>query len=113
VKIETLLADTEKFDFGKNRWDLIALLYYPQPMIILDRLKRAVRKGGYIVVERFTRQKSINPLDAIETKRPSPMLRAFVDWRVIHYEHDDFQSDWHWDGESPRGAIVRLLARKP
>ena len=41
------------------------------------------------------------------------MLECFLDWRVLHYEHDEFASDWHWDGESPTGPIVRLLARKP
>ena len=41
------------------------------------------------------------------------MLRSFFDWRVLHYEHDELRSDWHWNGQSPTGQIVRLLARKP
>lgn len=112
LRIDALLADTEKYDFGRNRWDLIVLLYYPQPMILIDRLKAAVRPGGYILVERFSRPKSINARDARESKAPSPMLAAFLDWHVLHYENDEFESDWHWNGESPRGPIVRLLARK-
>jgi len=114
-RINAVVADTERFEYGRNRWDLIVLLYYPQPMILIDRLKAAVRPGGHIVVERFSRPKgsNLNPLDKRETKKPSPMLECFADWHVLHYEHDEFDSDWHWAGESPRGPIVRLLARKP
>jgi 2-polyprenyl-3-methyl-5-hydroxy-6-metoxy-1,4-benzoquinol methylase len=113
LRISAVLADTEKYDFGRNRWDVIVLLYYPQPMILIDRLKAAVRPGGHIVVERFSRPKSINARDKRETRRASPMLRCFIDWRVLHYENDELKSDWHWNGQSPTGPIVRLLARKP
>lgn len=116
VSINAVLADTEEFDFGNNRWDLIALLYYPQPMVLLPRLKAAVRPGGHIIIERFSRPKcapGAHLLDRQETRRPSPMLASFLDWHVIHYESDDFISDWHWSGESPRGPMVRMLARKP
>jgi SAM-dependent methyltransferase len=115
-RINAVIADTERFEYGRNRWDLIVLLYYPQPMILIDRLKRAVKPGGHIVVERFSRPnhgKAAHLVDRRETKKPSPMLECFADWHVLHYEHDEFDSDWHWDGESPRGPIVRLLARKP
>ena len=112
-RINAVIADTERFEYGRNRWDLIALLYYPQPMILIERLKKALRPGGYIVVERFSNPKSINPLDDRETRRPSPMLRSFLDWHVLHYENDVLKSDWHWNGQSPTGPIVRLLARKP
>jgi SAM-dependent methyltransferase len=113
VRVHAVPADTQTYDFGRNRWDLIALLYYPQPMILIERLKAAVRPGGHIVVERFSRPTANNPKDRREAKRPSPMLECFADWHVLHYESDEFVSDWHWDGESPSGPMVRVLARKP
>jgi len=113
LHINAILADAQTYDFGRNRWDLIVLLYYPQPMILMKRLMAAVRPGGYILVERFSRPKSINSLDDRDTRRPSPMLRSFLDWQVLHYENDRLNSDWHWNGQSPTGPMVRLLARKP
>lgn len=113
LRINIVVGDTERYAFGRNRWDLIVLLYYPQPMILIERLKTALRPGGHIIVERFSRPKAINRLDRREARRRSPMLRAFVDWHLLHYENDVLKSDWHWDGESPTGQIVRLLARKP
>ena len=113
VRVDAVVADLQRYDFGRNRWDVIVLLYYPQPMILIERLKAALRPGGYIVVERFSRPKSINRLDDRETRQPSPMLRCFLDWRILHYEHDELKSDWHWNGLSPTGPIVRLLVRKP
>jgi len=115
-RIHAVVADTERFEYGRNRWDLIVLLYYPLPMVLMERLKRAVRPGGHIVIERFSRPnhgKAAHAIDRRETKKPSPMFESFADWHVLHYEHDEFESDWHWNGESPRGPIVRLLARKP
>ncbi len=113
VRIRAVVADTEKYEFGRNRWDLIVLLYYPQPMIVIERLKSAVRPGGHIVIERFSRPQNTVAREQREARRHSPMLRCFVDWCVLHYEHDEFESDWHWNGESPSGTIVRILARKP
>jgi hypothetical protein len=92
---------------------VIVLLYYPQPMILIERLKRAVRPGGWIVVERFSNGKKENPLDQRETRRPSPMLACFLDWRVQHYENDELKSDWHWNGKNPTGPMIRLLVQKP
>ena len=115
-RINAIIADSERFAYGRNRWDLIVLLYYPLPMILMERLKRAVRPGGHIVIERFSRPshpKSASAIDWRETRRINPMLGSLADWHVLHYENDEFTSDWHWDGESPRGPIVRLLARKP
>ncbi len=114
VKLRAVVADAQTYDFGCECWDLIALLYYPLPIALLDRVKASVRAGGYIVVERFSQKDkdAVGP-DAEDGRLPNPMLRHFLDWNVLHYEHDVFQSDWHWSGESPTGPIVRLLARKP
>lgn len=115
-RIHAVVTDTERFEYGRNRWDLIVLLYYPLPMVLMERLKRAVRPGGHVVIERFSRPnhgKAAHALDRRETKQINPMLRSLADWHVLLYQNDEFTSDWHWDGESPRGPIVRLLARKP
>lgn len=108
------VADATTYDFGRDCWELIALLYYPLPLLLIDRVKAAIRSGGHVVIERFTQNSSeaAGP-DLEEGKLLNPMLRWFESWHVLHYEHDVFPSDWHWDGESPTGPIVRLLARKP
>lgn len=113
-RLRAEVADATTYDFGRDNWDLITLLYYPLPLLIIDRVKAAVRSGGHIVVERFTQngKDAVGP-DSDEGKLPNPMLRCFQDWQVLHYEHNVFQSDWHWSGESPTGPIVRVLARKP
>ena len=114
LRINVVVGDTESYPFGRNRWDLIVLLYYPMPMILIERIKAAVRPGGHLVIERFSRPDACtNARDRRDTRRRSPMIRALLDWHVLHYENDEFESDWHWNGEAPTGPIVRLLARKP
>jgi tellurite methyltransferase len=112
-QLRAQVADAATYDFGRDCWDLVALLYYPLPILLIERIKAAVRPGGHIIVERFSQKKDTVGPDGEDAKLPNPMLRYFQDWNVLHYEHDVFQSDWHWSGESPTGLIVRLLARKP
>jgi SAM-dependent methyltransferase len=107
------VADATSYDFGLDKWDVIVMLYYPTPMLVIERVKAAVKPGGYIIVERFSMPKNDDGVDMLESRRPNPMLQAFADWHVLHYEHDVFTSDWHWRGESATGPIVRILARKP
>ncbi len=116
VRFDIVITDTEEFQFGRNRWDVIALLYYPQPMLVMERLRAAVRPGGHIIIERFSRPnhgKSGNVFDRRETKRRNPMLESLSDWHLLLYENDEFTSDWHWNGDSPSGPMVRVLAQKP
>jgi 2-polyprenyl-3-methyl-5-hydroxy-6-metoxy-1,4-benzoquinol methylase len=113
LAITAVIADATSYDFGLGAWDVIVMLYYPAPMLVMEPLKAAVKPGGHIIVERFSQPKLAQGADLTESKRSNPMLQSFADWHVLHYEHDVFNSDWHWRGESPRGPIVRVLARKP
>jgi 2-polyprenyl-3-methyl-5-hydroxy-6-metoxy-1,4-benzoquinol methylase len=113
VSICAEVADGASYDFGREVWDLIALLYYSKPIELIDRVKAAIKTGGHIVIERFSQKEDGPPLEVAEGRLTNPMLGHFLDWHVLHYQHDVFESDWHWSGESPTGMIVRLLARKP
>ena len=46
-----------------NLSDSGALLLLDDPAFLIDRFKPAVRPGGHIVVDRFSRPKGNNPLD--------------------------------------------------
>ena len=57
VTINAVHASDEEFDFGRDRWDLIALLYAIEKRSVF-RVKSALRPGGLVVVEAAHREAS-------------------------------------------------------
>jgi SAM-dependent methyltransferase len=51
LKLDAREADAFTFDYGVERWDLIAIVYFNPAMQVLPTLKKAVRPGGVIVIE--------------------------------------------------------------
>jgi len=109
VRLTTVNADVFAYDYGKDRWDLVSIIYFNPVRPILERFKEAVKPGGYIVIEGFGRRKKGGPPD--ESKfATNELLERFKDWQILEYQDGDFDADW---GGEPRAHIIRLLARRP
>ena len=52
VKITTEVYDMAKYDWGTNKWDLI-VLSYAGGRDYADRVKKALKSGGIVVIEAF------------------------------------------------------------
>jgi SAM-dependent methyltransferase len=113
LKLEALVEDVDRFDYGKQRWDLVVGIYMHGLITrnankIIDSLK----PGGVIVIEGFHRD--INR--ATLTGEPSlgyqtnELLKAFDRLRVLYYEDTIAPADW--GRGAPQAPIVRFLARK-
>jgi SAM-dependent methyltransferase len=109
VKLATVNADVFAYDYGKDRWDLVSIIYFNPARPILEKFKQAVRPGGYIVIEGFGRRKKGGPPD--ESKfDTNELIERFKDWQILEYQDGDFDADW---GGEPKAHVIRLLARKP
>lgn len=108
VKIHTEVTTIEAFDYGENRWDLILLSYAgagPSP----DRIERALKPGGILVVEAFHE-------DALKLLRIGGSLfktgelpQRFPGLRTIRYEEPIGMPDF-----APKPVrVVRFCALKP
>ncbi len=58
VKLETVVEDLDKYDFGRERWDLITLFYMHAWFHLsktdpASRLRDALKPGGLLVIEGF------------------------------------------------------------
>jgi 2-polyprenyl-3-methyl-5-hydroxy-6-metoxy-1,4-benzoquinol methylase len=53
VKITPILQTAEEFDWGREQWDLIALLYVNAVRKNIDKLRESLKPGGLVVVEAF------------------------------------------------------------
>jgi 2-polyprenyl-3-methyl-5-hydroxy-6-metoxy-1,4-benzoquinol methylase len=90
VKIRTVLASHQDFDFGRDRWDLIVMTYALADMEdagFLRRIRESLKPGGILVVEQ---------MNAGGTgKGPANALfRSFQDLRVVHYEDVVDTAEW-------------------
>lgn len=109
VNLTLLQDDVFTFDYGEDRWDVVSVIYFNPARPILEKFKRAVRPGGFVVIEGFGKRKKGGPPD--DTKfETNELLRRFSDWDVLMYEDGDFPADWGGEGTA---HVIRLLARKP
>jgi SAM-dependent methyltransferase len=108
VTLTTHVEGSETFDFGENRWDLI-LLSYVGARDVADRVVRALRPGGIVVVEAFhrdvTRNNSVGGGVVFDSNE---LLQLFPGLRVLRYEDLETKTDF---GRGLTRA-VRLCAMK-
>ena len=112
VQLNTILENADKFDFGKERWDLVVLLYFP-PRPYVSRIRASLKPGGIVVVEGLHR-------DSPERQRlgqgvvfgANELLRVFDDFRILRYEDVIASSDWGSSENREPARVVRLLAQK-
>lgn len=110
LKIETIRADLFQYDLGEGSWDLVTNVYFNPSIQILDRIKAAVRPGGFLLVEGYgSDHRGTGP--PVETRyRPNQLLAELSNWRILEYQDGVFMSDWAGGRPVP---VVRILAEKP
>ena len=104
VVIQTVLAGDEDFDFGREKWDLIAIIYALEKRSV-RRARQALRPGGIVVVESGHRDASGAPFE-YET---GELQRIFEGFQILKTEKVTEKGDW---GEKPY-PLVRIIAQKP
>jgi len=108
VKIHTEVNTIKAFDYGEDRWDLI-LLSYAGAGPSADRVERALKPGGILIVEAFHE-------DALKSMRIGGSLfktgelpARYPELRTIRYEEPIAMPDF-----APKPArVVRFCALKP
>jgi 2-polyprenyl-3-methyl-5-hydroxy-6-metoxy-1,4-benzoquinol methylase len=108
VKITTIKAAMEDFDYGTGRWDLIVATYEGAGW--RQKAVQGLKPGGIIVIEGFLRRPGI-PTPPGASFGPNELLKFFLDLnlRILRYDDVDGKPDW-----SPQpGRVVRLCAQKP
>jgi len=105
LTLNTQLTSHDAFDFGKNRWDLIVMIFPGTSMEeeFVRRVKASLKPGGLVVVEQFNAppvEGAIGPANAL--------FRSFQDLRVVRYEDVQDISDWG----RMKARIGRIVAVK-
>lgn len=112
LKVRTIKTSYQDFDFGRERWDLVAMILSWAPVEeagFLARLKESIRPGGYVVFEHVV-QRSENPFPpGVHALAPGSLRELFRDFEILSYREMDHSGDWG----GPPTPHVRMVARKP
>src|SRR5580765_2938487 len=113
-KIDARVADVDKFDYGKEHWDLVIGLYMHEYLARnAGKVVASLKPGGLLVVEAIHRDIGKNDMRGERYGyRDNELLKLFGALRIRHYEDTVAQADWDRSGGMPV-PVVRLLAFKP
>ena len=97
LKLHTAAVPDSKYDFGKERFDLI-LLSWAMPLIEVRKIVDSLKPGGFVVMA-----------CAVDYVGRNGMLKEFDDLRIERYEIVRGVADWYDRREID---ILHLIARK-
>ncbi len=112
LKIATVKTSYLDFDFGRDRWDLVAMILSWAPVedpAFLARLKDSIRPGGYLVFEHVIQKKKDPYPPGVHALQPGQLRDLFREFEILVYRELDDYGDW---GGAPV-PHVRMVARKP
>ena len=113
VQVDTVVADLDVYDLGKEKWDLITDFYY-HDLDLFPRVLAALKPGGRFIMQNFSLDHPdigrFGPRNPEYLAGPNQALRPFLDWRIRHYEDATVQLDEGMH-QGP-GAVVRLIVEK-
>jgi len=110
LRVKAERVGYSEFAYGEAQWDLIVLCYF-LPRDLPERLLRALKPGGLVVVEGFHSDTAFVRLlpGGLENNE---LIGLFPGLRVLQYE--DVETPAEWGGVLGGGnRIVRLLAQRP
>ncbi len=111
LDVHTVKTSYADYDFGRERWDLVAMILSWAPVeepAFLDRLKRSIRPGGCVVFEHVL-QRAENPFPpGVHALAPGALRALFNDFEIVTYRETDLAGDWG----GPPTPHVQMVARK-
>lgn len=107
TKVTTVEADIDTYDLGKEKWDLVTLIYAGSDPKLIERIKPSIKKGGWIVVEFFGKEATAGT--GVGGFAPGELAAAFPGWTIERDEVVDDIADWRLR----KVKVARFAARKP
>ena len=120
VEVKFELVDLTLWDWGENRFDMVAAIFiqFAPPELreqMFAHIKRCLKPGGLLLLQGYTpRQlhyRTGGPSQAENLYTEALLRSAFDDMQILHLrEHDDIISEG--SGHSGMSALIDLVARK-
>jgi SAM-dependent methyltransferase len=112
LKLEALVEDADRFDYGRERWDLVVGMYMHAVITRnAQKIMESLKPGGVLVVEGFHRDLNRPSVQGgYIGYRTNELLQAFQRLRVLHYQDTVASADWERNGQ--QAPIVRFVATR-
>nr|HEX4312965.1 methyltransferase domain-containing protein [Kofleriaceae bacterium] len=107
LKLDTVNADLASYDMGKDKWDLITMIYAGEDPALIEKIKVALKKGGVVVIEYFA--KDATKGTGIGGFAPGELAHELAGWKIVKDEVADGTSDW---GQRTM-KLQKFVAEKP
>jgi SAM-dependent methyltransferase len=109
LHIDTINADLDTWDYGVDKWDLVALIYARASCDArrVDAVRKSLRRGGLVVLEGF--HKDANPGLGCGTGELSALFKD--GFTILRDEVADDVSDWG-DQRGVPEKLVRFAAER-
>lgn len=111
LKVETVKTSYLDFDFGRETWDLVAMILSWAPIedpAFLARVKDSIKPGGYIVFEHVIQREKDPFPPGVHAVVTGALRKMFDDFDILLYKELDLEGDWG----GPPTPHVRMTARK-
>ena len=111
VHVDVPVTGEEGFDWGRNRWDLIAACYVPVRAFV-SQIVRSLKPGGIVVTEGFLREPGDGQNRGFGVVFDSnELLHLFEPLRVLRYE--DTLAIPDFGSRDLPTRVVRLCGQRP
>ncbi len=108
VRLKTVVATDDTFEFGQDQWDLIVLSYVGCSQLA-GRVERALKPGGLVVVESFHTDAAKDHRIGGSLCGTGELPHVFQGLRTVRYEEPIVMPDFGPE----RMRVVRFAAQKP
>jgi hypothetical protein len=109
LKLETVQADVDTWDFGKNKWDLVTMIYAGADPKMVERIKPSLKKGGLFVCEYFSAESELAKSGAGGWENGA-LAALFKDgYKILRDEIVEDNADW---AGMRKTKLVRFVAQK-
>jgi SAM-dependent methyltransferase len=108
VKLDTIAADLDTWDLGKNRWELVTMIYAGDDAKLVERIKPSLKKGGLFVLEYFHKESDAAKAGAGGWETGA-LAKLFADgFRIVRDDVVDDIADYSLRQQK----LVRFVAEK-
>jgi SAM-dependent methyltransferase len=111
VKITGIKSDYASFDFGRESWALMAMIFAWAPIddpAFVERVRLSLKPGGLVVFENFVSTPERPRAPMVRALPPGATRAAFAGFEIVSYEELRGTGDWG----GPDSDLVRMVARK-
>ncbi|HEX8427321.1 class I SAM-dependent methyltransferase [Hymenobacter sp.] len=110
LRITTFVQDDAEFDFGTNRWDLVAFIYAGGRNHV-EKVRQSLKPGGLVVIEGFhhdaTKVRKIGENVVFDTDELKKLYTA-AGFTILRYEENPGIGDFGMQ----QMRLVKLVAQK-